>query len=148
MYKFYGKQWLSLSIIILCSNLYAQKNNVKIKSTEMNTSEFKSLIWDFTEDENNFMYKGKKPAIINFYSPQAATSKVSISILDELTKDYKSKCDVFKINAEQEAELIRLFQIKDYPAFLLVTKKGEPQVYVGFKTKEQLAQLIDLAILK
>jgi thioredoxin-like negative regulator of GroEL len=100
------------------------------------------------EDENNFIYKGKKPAIINFYSLQSNTGKVTISILDELAKDYKGKCDVYKMNAEQENELIRLLQIKDYPAFLLITKKGEPEVYVGFKTKEQLAQLIDMTILK
>ena len=133
---------------ILCSNfLYAQKN-AKVKSTEINTVEFKSLIWDFGENENNFIYKGKKPAIINFYSPQSSGSKVSMSILDELEKDYKGRFDIYKINAEREKELIELLQIKDYPTFLFITKKGEPQTYVGFKTKEQLSQLIDLTILK
>ena len=135
-------------IIFLCSNsLYAQKN-AKTNSTEINTVEFKDVIWDFTENENNFIYKGKKPAIVHFYSLQSATCKVSISILDELGKESKGKFDVYKMNAEQEKELIRILQIKDYPAFLFITKKGEPQVYVGFKTKEQLSQLIDFTILK
>ena len=133
---------------LLCSNsLYAQKNT-KVKPTEINTIEFKSLIWDFGENENDFIYKGKKPAIINFYSSQSSNYKVSMSILDELEKEYKGKFDIYKINAEQEKELIELLQIKDYPTFLFVTKKGEPQTYVGFKTKAQLSQLIDITILK
>jgi thioredoxin-like negative regulator of GroEL len=114
----------------------------------MNTVEFKNAIWDFTGNENDFVYKGKKPAIVHFYSPRSATYKVSISILDELGRESKGKFDVYKVNGEQEEELIRLLQIKDYPAFLFITKKGEPEVYVGFKTKDQLAKLIDFTILK
>ena len=133
---------------VLCGNfLYAQKNT-KVKSTEINTVEFKNLIWDFGANESDFTYKGKKPAIIHFYSPQSSGSKVSMFILDELEKDYKGRFDTYKINAEQEKELIELLQIKEYPTFLFITKKGEPQTYVGFKTKEQLSQLIDFAILK
>jgi len=143
------RHWFTLFIIIfLCVNsLYAQKN-VKTNSAEINTIEFKNAVWDYTENENDFNYKGKKPAIVYFYSPLSTTNKVSTSILDELGKESKGKFEVYKVNSEQEKELIRLFQIKDYPAYLFITKKGEPQVYVGFKTKEQLAQLIDLTILK
>ena len=150
MFKFHGKHFLTLFIagFFLCGNfLYAQKNG-KVKSAEMSATEFKSVIWDFTENEKDFIYKGKKPAIVYFYSPLLNSNKVSISILDELVKDSRGRFDIYRVNAEQEKELVRLFEIKDYPTFLLITRKGEPQVYVGVMTKEQLIQLIDNTILK
>jgi len=114
----------------------------------MNATEFRNQIWDFAENENDFKYKGKKPAIIHFYSPLSNNSKASVSILDDLAQDSKGRYDIYKVNADIEKELVRLFQIKNYPAFLFITKRGEPQVYVGFKTKEQLVQLIENTILK
>ncbi len=143
--KYLLSLFLIITSVLYCDSLYAQKN-IKAKSIKISTSEFKSLIWDFEENKNDFVYIGKKPAIVCFYSTQSSGSKASSPILDNLGKDYKGKFDIYIIDAEQEKELIELFQIKEYPAFMFVAKKGEPQIYVGFKTKEQLSQLIDLIL--
>lgn len=58
---------LSLICFAFSVNIFAQeKTESKVKHLTYN--EFKKLVWDFEKNPNTFVYKGKLPAIIDFYA--------------------------------------------------------------------------------
>jgi len=48
-------------------------------------------------------------------------------VLEELSKDFDGKMDVYKVNTEQEQELASVFGIRSIPSFLFVLLMGSPR---------------------
>ncbi len=67
------------------------------------------------------MYKGKLPAIIDFYADWCRPCRMVAPILDELAEDYKGKVVIYKINTQVEKELAAIFKIQSIPSFSLYT---------------------------
>jgi thioredoxin-like negative regulator of GroEL len=57
-------------------------------------------------------------------------------ILEELSKDYKDKVDIYKVNTEEERELSSLFGIQSIPSLLFVPLAGQPQMAMGALPKD------------
>ena len=133
---------LIIVTFVFCQySLYAQKNG-GTKPVEISCADFKSQIWNFEAEPENFVFKGKKSAIINFYSTNGH-SKAIAPILEEIQKEYKNKIDVYKIDSNKEAELMQLFKIRSFPTLLFIPQRGDPQSYIGFKTKDEIIRLIE-----
>ena len=136
---------LNLYIVIasvFCScSLYGQKNN-GTQLSELSCADFKKQIWNYETHSANFVFQGKKHAIIHFYSANGH-SKAIAPILAEIQKEYKNRIDVYKVNSDKETELVQLFKIQNFPTLLFIPQKGDPQSYVGFKTKNEIVRLIE-----
>ena len=100
---------------------------------------FKEKILDY-ETSKEWNYKGKLPAIIDFYADWCGPCKTVAPILDELSEEFEGKLHVYKVNTEEERELAGVFGIQSIPSLLFVPKEGQPQMAMGALPKESFIQ--------
>lgn len=100
---------------------------------------FKSKVFNF-EKNKDWKFEGTKPCIIDFYADWCGPCKMVGPVLEELSKDFEGKLDVFKVNTEEEQELASAFGIRSIPSFLFVPADGQPQMAMGALPKETFVQ--------
>ena len=108
----------------------------------LTTDQFKNLVWDFGKNPGKLIYKGDLPCIIDFYADWCRPCKMVAPIMDELANEYKGKIRVYKVNTDQERELISLFKINSIPAVLFIPKTGPPQMTVGALPKSEFLNAV------
>ena len=78
---------------------------------------FLDKVFNF-EENKEWKFEGKKPALIDFYADWCQPCKIVGPILEELAKEYDGKIDIYKVNTEQEQELSGAFGIQSIPSLL------------------------------
>ena len=91
---------------------------------------FKEKVFDYT-DGAEWSFKGDKPAILDFYADWCGPCKMVAPILEELSKEYEGKIDIYKVDTEQEKELAAVFGIQSIPSILFVPLGEQPQMSMG-----------------
>jgi thioredoxin len=96
---------------------------------------FRTKVFDF-EKNKEWKFEGSKPCLVDFYADWCGPCKMVAPILEELSKDYKDKVDIYKVNTEEERELSSLFGIQSIPSLLFVPLAGQPQMAMGALPKD------------
>ena len=107
---------------------------------------FQNKVFNY-EKNKDWNFEGNLPCLIDFYADWCQPCKVVAPILEELSKDYEGKINIYKINTEEETELSAAFGIKSIPSLLFCPKDGQPQMAMGALPKENLKQAIDDEVL-
>ncbi len=116
-------------------------NNGKVK--KINTQQFIDEIFDYKTNQGNWVYKGKRHAVIDFYADWCGPCKRVAPIMDELAKQYQGQIDFYKINTDEEGELSgSVFGIRSIPSILFIPAKGQPAMYTGAFPKDQYITII------
>jgi thioredoxin len=102
---------------------------------------FKTQVFDF-ENNKEWKFEGDKPAIIDFYADWCGPCKMVAPILEELSKEYAGKVDIYKIDTEKEQELASVFGIRSIPSILFVPLNAQPQMAAGALPKNAFEQAI------
>jgi len=102
---------------------------------------FKQKIHDFEKNED-WKFKGERPAIIDFYADWCGPCKMLTPILEELAADYEGKIDIYKVDTEQEQELAAAFGIRSIPSLLFAPMDDKPQMAMGALPKSSFEQAI------
>ncbi len=102
---------------------------------------FLSKVFDY-ENKKEWEFQGDKPCIIDFYADWCGPCKMIAPIMDELSKEYDGKVDIYKIDTEKEQELASVFGIRSIPSVLFVPLNDKPQMSVGALPKEGFEQAI------
>ena len=102
---------------------------------------FVEKVFDF-ENEKEWKYKGALPCVIDFYADWCGPCKMVAPILDELSKEYKGKLEIYKVDTEAQQELAGLFGIRSIPSMLFVPMGEQPQMSVGALPKKSLESAI------
>ena len=100
------------------------------------------------EENKDWKFEGKRPALIDFYADWCGPCKALAPVLDELSKEYEGKIDIYKIDTEAEQELAGAFGIKSIPSLLFIPMDGQPQMAQGALPKESLVKAFDEILLK
>ena len=100
---------------------------------------FKEKVFDF-EANKEWVFKGDKPAVIDYYADWCGPCKVVTPILEELSTEYDGKVDIYKINTEEEFELAGIFSIQSIPSILFIPMGEQPQMSMGALPKETFKQ--------
>ena len=108
---------------------------------------FLAKVFNF-EENKEWKFEGDKPCIIDFYADWCQPCKVLSPILDELSKEYEGKIDIYKVDTEAEQELAGAFGIRSIPSILFCPADGQPQMAQGALPKESLIQAINDVLLK
>ena len=95
-----------------------------------------------TSHEKEWKFLGDKPAIIDFYADWCGPCKMVAPIMDELSKEYEGKVDIYKIDTEAEQELAAMFQIRSIPSVLFIPIAEQPRMAVGALPKNGYEQAI------
>ncbi len=110
--------------------------------SHLTTSEFKEKIFNY-EQHQEWKYAGNKPCIIDFYADWCGPCKMVSPLLEEISKEYEGKLDVFKVNTDEEQELSEVFGIRSIPSILFIPQEGQPQMSVGAMPKDSLIKAIE-----
>lgn len=112
-------------------------------ATEHLTKEsFLNKVFDY-ENNQEWNYKGDKPAIIDFYADWCGPCKMVAPIMEELSDEYEGLVDFYKIDTEAEQELAAVFGIRSIPSILFIPVEGQPQMAAGALPKAQFVKLIE-----
>ena len=107
---------------------------------------FKENIFDY-EKEENWIYKGALPAIIDFYADWCGPCKAVSPVLEELSEEYDGRVLIYKIDTDKEQELSMLFGIQSIPTLLFIPMEGAPMMQKGAIPKKTFQQVIEERLL-
>jgi len=110
--------------------------------TYLTNDSFKKLIFDY-EENKEWKYAGRKPAIIDFYADWCAPCRQLSPLVEQLAKEYEGKIVVYKVDTEKEIILSQNLGITGLPTLLFIPVEGKPRVTMGALPKESLVQAIN-----
>lgn len=103
---------------------------------------FKEKVFNYEKNQDKFVFEGDKPTIIDFYAEWCQPCKMLSPVLEELSKEYDGKINIYKVNTEDERELSSVFGIQSIPSMLFIPMGDQPQMANGFMPKESLKDII------
>jgi thioredoxin len=109
--------------------------------THLTKEAFMEKVFNF-EKNQQWVFEGTKPCLIDFYADWCGPCKMVAPVLEELAKEYDGKLDIYKVNTEVERELASVFGIQSIPSLLFVPKDGQPQMAQGALPKESFVRAI------
>jgi len=119
------------------------------KVVHLTTQMFIDQIFDYKASPTKWIYKGDKPAIIDFYADWCGPCKRVAPIMEELAQEYAGQINIYKVNTDEERELAgQVFGIRSIPSILYIPVHGQPTMYTGAFPKERYVQLINENLLK
>ena len=119
------------------------------KVVKLTTQMFIDQIFDYKANPTKWVYKGDKPAIIDFYADWCGPCKRVAPIMEELAAEYKGQVNIYKIDTDHERELAgQVFGIRSIPSILFIPVDGQPTMYTGAYPKEHYVELINSLLLK
>ena len=101
--------------------------------------DFLDKVFDY-ENEKEWNFKGDIPCIIDFYADWCGPCKMVAPILEEISREYDGKLNIYKIDTEAEQELAGAFGIQSIPSILFIPTEGKPQMAQGAMPKEGFLQ--------
>ena len=121
-----------------------RKNEQTIMATiNLTKGGFLRKVYDYETNPNEWKFLGARPALIDFYASWRGPCKALAPVLDELSKEYAGRVDIYKVNVDDEEELATLFKVRSIPTLLFVPMNGNPQVSMGAMSKAELAKRLD-----
>ena len=130
----------------LTANAQESANESKVKHLTYN--EFINQVWDFEKNPNTFVYKGKLPAIIDFYADWCGPCRRVAPLMEKFAQEYDGKLLVYKINVDQEKGLASAFQVRSIPMVLFIPMEGMPYKQVGAMQEQGYRDVIEQQLLK
>ena len=112
----------------------------------LNKETFLEKVFNFETNEE-WKYEGKLPCLIDFYADWCGPCKMVAPILEELSKEYDGKINIYKVDTEAEQELAAAFGIRSIPSMLFCPMDGKPQMAVGALPKQALKDAINDVLL-
>jgi thioredoxin len=91
--------------------------------------------------EAEWKFKGTIPAVIDFYADWCGPCKMVGPILEDLSKEYDGRVNIYKINTEEQRELAGMFGISSIPSILFIPVEGQPQMAAGAMPKKEFKNL-------
>ncbi len=113
----------------------------------LNKADFLNKVYNYEKNQDEWVYEGDKPCIIDFYADWCGPCRQVAPILKQLAAEYKDQIIVYKVNVDNEKELAMAFGIQSIPTFLFIPKKGKPQLAMGAFPKETFVKQIETFLL-
>lgn len=111
------------------------------KVIALDDASFKEKVFDF-EKEKEWVFKGDKPVIVDFYTTWCGPCKRVAPILAELQEEYGDAIQIYKVNTEKARAVSAAFGITSIPSFLFIPAKGKPHMAKGAFPKETFVKAL------
>ena len=103
---------------------------------------FKEKVFNF-EEHKDWKFEGSRPCIIDFYADWCGPCRMVAPVLEELSKEYEGKVDIYKVDTEKERDLAAVFGIRSIPSILFVPMGAQPQMAAGALPKQEFVRVIE-----
>ena len=113
---------------------------------KLSTENFKKDVFDYSQQQE-WKFKGDKPAIIDFYADWCGPCQMVAPIFEELSDEYKDDVVIYKVDTEAEQELSAAFGIQSIPSILFIPMDGTPMMSKGAMPKHNLKKVIEEELL-
>lgn len=113
----------------------------------LNEESFRQLVWNYSQNPQDWVYEGELPAVIDFYADWCGPCKRVAPIMEKLAKDYNGKVIIYKVDTDANRELSSVFGIRSIPSVLFIPKNGKPAMQPGAMQEEQYKQIIEEFVL-
>ena len=113
----------------------------------LTNAQFKAQIFDY-ENKQEWENQNDKPVLIDFYADWCGPCTMLNPILENMEKHYGDQIDFFKVDADQERELVQAFGVQSLPSLLFIPMEGQPQMAKGAVQPDKLKQAIEDILLK
>ena len=144
------KKAILIALVIIATamtaNAQEKKNEPKVKHLTYN--EFLKKVWDFEKNPTTFEYKGKLPAVIDFYADWCGPCRRVAPIMEQMAEDYEGKLLVYKVNVSEEKDLAAVFQVRSIPMVLFIPVKGNPMMQVGALPEAEYRETVEEFLIK
>jgi thioredoxin len=111
----------------------------------MDRQMFIERVFDFQND--NWEYRGDKPAIINFWASWCAPCRLLSRTLTQIAREFGDDIYVYKINVDEQPELAAAFGVRTLPFTLFVPMEGAPQARTGNLSRRTLRRVVNEILL-
>lgn len=144
------KKTILIAFIILaaCFTANAQEETKESKVKNLTYNEFIFKVWDFETYPNTFKYRGKVPAIVDFYADWCGPCRRVAPIMEKLAEEYDGRLLIYKVNVDKEKELSNAFQTRNIPAVLFIPMEGQPMMQVGAMSEDKYRKVVEEQLLK
>jgi thioredoxin len=112
----------------------------------LNKESFLKKIFDY-EQNKEWKFEGDLPAVVDFWAPWCGPCRMVGPIIDELSTEYAGKVNFYKVNTDEEQELMNVFGIRSIPTLLFVPKEGKPKIAVGALPKQAMQEVVEKELL-
>jgi thioredoxin 1 len=107
---------------------------------------FLSKVFNY-EQNQEWKFEGELPCLIDFYADWCGPCKMVAPILEDLSKEFAGKINIYKVDTEAEQELAAAFGIQSIPSMLFCPKEGKPQMAMGALPKQAMTDAINEVLL-
>ncbi len=139
---------IAMAVMVFGLTVNAQEEKKESKVQHLTYKEFLKKVWDFEKSPNTFVYKGKLPAIVDFYADWCGPCRRVAPIMEKLAEEYDGKLLIYKVNTQNESGLASAFQIRSIPTVLFIPMEGQPMMQVGALPEEGYRQVIEQHLVK
>lgn len=137
---------LKFTISILAVSLFTTFGTAQTQS--LTKAEFLKKVANYETNPSSWVYLGQRPCMIDFYTTWCGPCKRLAPILEELSKEYAGRIDIYKVDTEKEPDLAAAFGVRSIPTLLFCPMGENPQIAQGALPKETLIEVFETVLLK
>ena len=110
--------------------------------TESLTKEtFTEKVFDYTKNQD-WKFEGAVPAIVDFWAALCGPCRMISPVLEEISKEFEGKLNVYKVNVDEQSELAAVFCVQSIPTLLFIPLNDNPRLAAGAMPKAGLLKLV------
>lgn len=98
-------------------------------------------VTDATFEEQ--VLKSSTPVLVDFWAEWCGPCKMIAPVLDEISREYKDRVQILKLNVDENNATPAKFNIRGIPTLLLFKEGDIAATKVGAANKSQLMEFLD-----
>ncbi len=110
-------------------------------SEHLTKATFTEKVFDY-EKNSEWKFAGEVPAIIDFWAEWCGPCKMISPTLEEISREYAGKLNVYKVNVDEETDVASAFGIQSIPSLLFIPMNEQPRMAAGAVPKASLVKMV------
>lgn len=118
----------------------------KVEESFVKVLDYKNFIknvWDLEQNSDEFVFKGERPCVIDFFATWCGPCKRVAPIIEKLAKEYNGKVDFYKVDTDLNQKLAMILQIRNIPTVFFMKDGAQPQKTVGAQDEAYYRSIIE-----
>jgi len=92
------------------------------------------------EDFQEKVLKADKPVVVDFWAKWCSPCLKMEPIIEELSKEFKDKVDIYKLNVDESASKAAEYGVRGIPAYFFLKNGEVVDRVVGITSKKELVR--------